>query len=528
MKKTIGGLLLVLLLVFIAGCALAAGVLDAQWKNQNGEWICMNASGAPVTSFRGYAGVRIPAEVDRLSIKDFAGADRKFVIYCEPDSYAQSFALSHGLQYDNGVKRVVGYDIRNLNQKVSWIIENYITSDMSDGQKAKVLHNWLVFNNYYDLSLSRGDPSDVLLYGTGVCQAYAEAYALLLTKVGVENRTLISSTEMNHIWNIVKIGNRWVHIDATWDDPVDKKTQFAISGNEDEAYYALGDADMAQDHDWEETLSVDTGYVGFVYAYSHTYYYGPNGQRTIGWAILEVPDHVYNRQAQGYVLYYETKTFYFDETGDITTGWKMIGGVPYYFQDDGAWDEAALLSGWAYLDHAWYYIYGGTALTGWQQMDGFWYYFAGDGAMATEWTQVGTDWYYFTENGAMVTGWMETRNKAGQSLWYYFQDSGTRTVGWRQIDGSWYYFSPEGVMATGLQQIGGETYLFQSSGAMTTGWAQQGSAWYYLQKSGAAARGWLQIDGVWYYFDASGVMQTGTQTIDGQVYSFTASGAWIP
>ena len=526
MKKKTVGILLALALTLLIGSALASGVLEGNWERNGGRWVCYDQYNRPVTNYRGWDGVRIPAGVDSLLISDFAGASRRFVIYCEPGSYAESFALDHGLQFDTGARQVIGYQISNVSQKVEWIISNYISSDMSDGKKAKVLHNWLVFNNFYDLSLTKGDIKDVLLYGTGVCQAYADAYALLLTKVGVENRTLISTTEMNHIWNVVKLGGRWVHIDATWDDPIDERKRYAISGEECEDYYGLSDGAMAQDHDWEEPVYVDSGNVGFVNAFGHTYYY-LNGVRLTGWATLVAYDHVYSRWADGYVMTSATNSYYFDENGDMATDWRLVGGNMYYFRPDGAWEQRTAPQGWMAVDDGYYYIVGNAALTGWNALDGIWYYFGTDGLMATGWNQIGADWYYFNEQGTMITGWMEVRDRSGQSRWYYLKDSGIRAAGWLEMGGVWYYFDGEGIMATGLQQVGGATYFFQGSGAMTTGWAQLGGRWYYLKDSGAAAVGWEKIDGVWYYFDYAGVMQTGTQIIDGVQYSFDASGAWV-
>ena len=527
MKKKLWGLALTLLLVLAVGCAVAAGVLEGDWVQSGGRWVCQMPGGQRVQSYRGYSGVRIPAKVNALMMKDFAGAGRDFVIYCEPGSYAESFALSNGLQYDNGVDRVVGYQIRSVREKADWIIEHYIRSDMSDGQKAKILHNWLVYNNFYDLSLQRGEIADVLLYGRGVCQAYADAYAMLLTRVGVENRTLISTTEMNHIWNVVKLGGRWVHIDVTWDDPIDEKTQFAISGEEDEAYYALSDGAMAQDHDWEEDVQVDVGNVGFVYAFGHTYYYS-YGQRVTGWATLAVPEHVYNRWADGFVMRTNTDTYYFDETGDMAKGWQVVAGSLYYFRDDGVWQQTATPEGWLAMGTDYYYVLNGSPVIGWYNLNGTWYYFGATGIMATGWNQIGADWYYFNDGGAMISGWMELKDRAGNSLWYFMEDSGVRVTGWREISGTWYYFDADGIMATGLQTVNGSVYYFQGSGAMTRGWAQTGGRWYYLQDSGAAAVGWLKVDGVWYYFSWDGVMQTGTQNIGGQIYSFAADGSWIP
>lgn len=52
--------------------------------------------------------------------------------------------------------------------------------------------------------------------GRGVCQAYTDFFAIILTKLGLENMNCPSNA-MNHVWNLVKIGTDWYHMDVTWD-----------------------------------------------------------------------------------------------------------------------------------------------------------------------------------------------------------------------------------------------------------------------------------------------------------------------
>ena len=51
--------------------------------------------------------------------------------------------------------------------------------------------------------------------------------AIILSKLNYENYKVattsdeISYESNGHIWNAVKIDNTWLHLDLTWDDPVD-------------------------------------------------------------------------------------------------------------------------------------------------------------------------------------------------------------------------------------------------------------------------------------------------------------------
>lgn len=135
--------------------------------------------------------------------------------------------------------------------KVNSIISEYITDDMSDYTRARVLHDWLIGNADYDLTYTRYDASGVLLYGSGVCDSYARAYQMLLAAAGIESIIVTgkagSSPDSyeNHGWNLVKLDGSWYHIDCTWDDP-------PSGGMENHAYFCLTDEEMAVDHIWNK------------------------------------------------------------------------------------------------------------------------------------------------------------------------------------------------------------------------------------------------------------------------------------
>ena len=65
----------------------------------------------------GVTEMEVPSFVDRLNTGDFKGAGRAFYIKCEEGSYAESFALEHGIQYENRKKKVIGYAIDSVEEK---------------------------------------------------------------------------------------------------------------------------------------------------------------------------------------------------------------------------------------------------------------------------------------------------------------------------------------------------------------------------------------------------------------------------
>lgn len=134
------------------------------------------------------------------------------------------------LNYDNGkvdliITKLYSEDeINSLNNIIDNIINNYGINNYDTYTKIKIFHDYLVNNTRYDQSFTK-ESSDTnpikatgpLLYNSGVCAGYTDAFSLFLDKINVENFK-ISTTE--HTWNVVNIDNNYLHIDATFDDPI--------------------------------------------------------------------------------------------------------------------------------------------------------------------------------------------------------------------------------------------------------------------------------------------------------------------
>ncbi len=111
-----------------------------------------------------------------------------------------------------------------------------ISPTMSDLEKALVLHDYVVEKATYRKGVDgQYDAWGILAYGRGVCHAYTNAYDLLLSLCGIENYH-VSSDEMNHIWNLVKIDGDWYHVDCTWDD-----TQSPVKGETGHVFFLRND-----------------------------------------------------------------------------------------------------------------------------------------------------------------------------------------------------------------------------------------------------------------------------------------------
>lgn len=148
--------------------------------------------------------------------------------------------------------------ITTVEEKVKAIVAAVVKPGMSDYQKALALHNWLIRNVTYDYTLTYYSAEHMLLHGTGVCQAYAESYALLMDAVGIPNCLEYGS---DHGWNMIRLDGEWYHVDCTWDDPND-------GGYENQEFFGLSNLAIQtqNNHECYNKPHIAT-------AYKYNYYY---------------------------------------------------------------------------------------------------------------------------------------------------------------------------------------------------------------------------------------------------------------
>ena len=95
------------------------------------------------------------------------------------------------------------------------------TSGMSKTEIALAIHDYLALHTRYDYTLTNSNMHNsygALVNGLAVCHGYALAYIDLLREVGVESY-FVSSSNLNHGWNVINTESGWYHSDVTWDDP---------------------------------------------------------------------------------------------------------------------------------------------------------------------------------------------------------------------------------------------------------------------------------------------------------------------
>lgn len=118
-------------------------------------------------------------------------------------------------------------EISFINTKVDSIMKSIITDNISDREKIKAFHDYVINNTKYDVEYVESKLTDInnpshtaigpLLYGKALCGGYTDLMAIFLNKIGIPNYKISGE---DHVWNLVYLDGKWLHLDLTWDDPV--------------------------------------------------------------------------------------------------------------------------------------------------------------------------------------------------------------------------------------------------------------------------------------------------------------------
>ncbi len=102
---------------------------------------------------------------------------------------------------------------------------NLNSSTLSDLEKVKIIYDYICNNVTYDYAnlsdasyMLKHTAYAALINKTSVCQGYAQLFYWMALHSGIDARIVPSDVKgREHGWNIVKIGNAYYYVDATWD-----------------------------------------------------------------------------------------------------------------------------------------------------------------------------------------------------------------------------------------------------------------------------------------------------------------------
>lgn len=186
--------------------------------------------------------------IEPMSVKNHSldANQIKKVLYAVKNDHPEIFWFSNSFGYASGKSGTVlklnstfpkneqKIALDELNKKVFNVISQ-IPENFSDYERELFIHDYLVDNCTYEKNDSNPNiftAYSCLISGKAVCEGYAKAAQLLLCAAGIDCRPVVGARGAEeHMWNVVKIGNSWYHIDVTWDskDELNKYNYFNLT-----------------------------------------------------------------------------------------------------------------------------------------------------------------------------------------------------------------------------------------------------------------------------------------------------------
>ena len=202
------------------------------------------------------------AEKLALKIADMDGENPYGITHLNAYEQDGQIAETLAVYYTNStisVGTVADHDWRYISDaaqaEAERVVDELITSNMSDYEVVKTLHDYLVTHCDYDYRVDIGNmpfishqAEGALLKGTAVCSGYAKAYEAMLDAAGIPNETITGYAGGYHAWNLVQVDGQWYHVDTTWDDPTTQGGDYIRY-----TYFLKSDKVMASrsHRDWE-------------------------------------------------------------------------------------------------------------------------------------------------------------------------------------------------------------------------------------------------------------------------------------
>jgi transglutaminase/protease-like cytokinesis protein 3 len=104
---------------------------------------------------------------------------------------------------------------------------------MSDYEKERTIHDWMIEWAHYDIEANnqapdaRSNPENDNPYGLlidreAICTGYAGTFQLFMDLLDIECLTVEGAAYLStndHAWNMVRLDGEWYCVDLTWNDP---------------------------------------------------------------------------------------------------------------------------------------------------------------------------------------------------------------------------------------------------------------------------------------------------------------------
>lgn len=137
------------------------------------------------------------------------------------ESSIRGFEDSYSIEY-NVKYLTTAFEEDEISKYVKSVLDTLIKPGMDDFEIEKKIHDHIIEKTKYDKNKNNNSAHNAIFRGYATCHGYSLIAQKYFDEAGIES-LIITSPEMDHAWNLVKILDDWYHIDFTWDDPLPDK-----------------------------------------------------------------------------------------------------------------------------------------------------------------------------------------------------------------------------------------------------------------------------------------------------------------
>lgn len=138
-----------------------------------------------------------------------------------------SVNISNYGKIDVNIKKIYNNtQIIYINKYIKKFIKDNITNEMSDKDKIKLFHDYIINNTNFDIDTANNNLKNksishtaygLIINHKAICGGYSDIMSIYLYLLNIPNYRIATD---EHVWNLILVDNKWQHLDLTWDDPV--------------------------------------------------------------------------------------------------------------------------------------------------------------------------------------------------------------------------------------------------------------------------------------------------------------------
>lgn len=211
----------------------------------------------------------INRSVDVMKVLQVALGDNPRVIYFNKTQIKVSSSLLGG-KHIHFCGTYSSSQIRRMNQEIDKLVssiteEILLLNPLSDYDKLMCIYEYLQDHVVYDskeleYTCKHGsslNPTSHNAYGAlvekrAVCDGISAAFSLLAQEMGYSctivsgSATFMTNGFSSHAWNLIRVGDKYYHIDATWDiNHYHQTNEYSYE------YFCVNDDSINTDHNWD-------------------------------------------------------------------------------------------------------------------------------------------------------------------------------------------------------------------------------------------------------------------------------------